>query len=76
MPRSYEEMKRRIEWTVAEIDKGVEIARNIIMDQLKIGFMTPELLEEFVKMFGDLIVLMDGRRNLVEYAKILEIDIQ
>lgn len=61
---------------IAEIDKRVEVARNIIKVQLKIGFMTPELLEEFVKMFGDLITLMDSRRNLVEYAKILEIDIQ
>ena len=73
---SYEELERRIEWSVAEIDKGVEVARNIIMDQLEIGSMTPELLEEFVKMFGDLIALMDSRRNLIEYAKILEMDIQ
>lgn len=76
MPRSYEEMKRRIEWNVAEIDKRVEVARNIIKDQLEIGFMTPELLEEFVNMFSSLISLMDSRRNLIEYAKILEIDIQ
>ena len=76
MPRSYEEMKRRIEWNVAEIDKRVEVARNIVKDQLEIGFMTPELLEEFVKMFGNLIALMDSRRNFIEYAKILEIDIQ
>ena len=76
MPRSYEEMKRRIEWNVAEIDKRVEVARNTIKDQLEIGFMTPELLEEFVKMFGNLIALMDSRRNFIEYAKILEIDIQ
>lgn len=76
MPRSYEEMKRRIEWNVAEIDKRVEVARNIVKEQLEIGFMTPELLEEFVKMFGNLIALMDSRRNFIEYAKILEIDIQ
>lgn len=76
MPRSYEEIKRRIEWNVAEIDKRVEVARDIIMDQLEIGFMTPELLEEFVNMFSSLISLMDSRRNFIEYAKILEIDIQ
>ena len=76
MPRSYEEMKRRIEWNVAEIDKRVEVARNIIMDQLEIGFMTPELLEEFFNFFDNLITLMDNRRHLVEYAKSLGMDIQ
>lgn len=76
MPRSYEEMKRRIEWNIAEIDKRVEVARNIIMDQLEIGFMTPELLEEFVNMFSSLISLMDNRIYLVEHAKSLGMDIQ
>lgn len=76
MPRSYEEIKRRIEWNVAEIDKRVEVARNIIKDQLEIGFMTPELLEEFVNMFSSLISLMDSRIYFVEYAKSLGMDIQ
>lgn len=76
MPRSYEEMKRRIERSVAEIDNKVEIAKDIIKDQLEIGFMTPELLEEFVNMFGCLISLMDSRIFFVEYAKTLGMDIQ
>ena len=76
MSLSHEEVKSKIEQMIAEIDKRVEVARNIIKDQLEIGFMTPELLEEFVKMFGNLIALMDSRRNLIEHAKILEIGIQ
>lgn len=76
MPRSYEEMKRRIEWNVAKIDKRVGNARNIIMDQLEIGFMTPELLELFVNLLNSTISLTDDRRKLVEYAETLGMDIQ
>lgn len=76
MLMSHEEMRSKIKKLIAEIDKRVEVARNIIKDQLEIGFMTPELLEEFVKMFGDLIALTDDRRKLVVYAKTLGMDIQ
>lgn len=76
MLMSHEEMRSKIKKLIAEIDKRVEVARNIIKNQLEIGFMTPELLEEFVKMFGDLITLTDDRRKLVEYAETLGMDIQ
>lgn len=76
MLMSHEEMRSKIKKLIAEIDKRVEVAKNIIKNQLEIGFMTPELLEEFVKMFGDLITLTDDRRKLVEYAETLGMDIR
>lgn len=76
MPRSYEEIKRRIEQTIAEIDEDVVDTGNKIKEQLEIGFMTPELLEMYLDLLNITISLMDDRIKLVEYAKILEIDIQ
>ena len=76
MPRSYEEMKRRIEQTIAEIDEDIIDTGNRIKEQVKKGYMTPDLLELFIELINITISLMDDRIKLAEYAKILEIDIQ
>lgn len=76
MLMSHEEMGSKIKKLIAEIDEGVEKTRVNIKKQLEIGFMTPEILVSFVELLNVTISLMDDRRKLVEYAKILEIDIQ
>lgn len=76
MLMSHEEMRSNIKKLIAEIDEGVEKTRVNIKKQLEIGFMTPEILVSFVELLNVTISLMDDRRKLVEYAKILEIDIQ
>lgn len=71
MLMSHEETRSIITMLIAGIDEGVEETRDKIKEQLKIGYMTPDLLVLFVDLLNVTISLMDERIKLVKYAESL-----